>query len=730
MHGAVFATRGGGTPSHGSRGIGIAAVFIEKGGGAYWTVVQYLRNVALRRGSARKANALNVKLQNCRRFRDDIERPGQRWRALAPMLGYRRNCRSARVNMTARHRLLTRDLRCAFTALFSILIVTVLCGDKSAAADDHRRRIFFLESLAPTQFAAIRTIDGFTQRLKEKTGEAFDIFVDYMELERFPGQAHVDSTAQYLSQKYREAPPDVLIPLGRAAIPFMVKYRDVIAPGVPVIMADVPARAVTDGASLTDTVWVATEYNFAKTLDLAGRLQPQARNVVLVAGASPYDRLWVDEARHALEPYADKYDIRYLVGLRYDAMLQEVSGLSPDTIVMMSFVFVDGDGRSRTPRDVAAAVAKASAAPVYSPVSPFFGQGIVGGYMDSFEAHGVAAADLAFDILSGKPVTQLSRQTQPLHRYEVDARQLARWRLAAATLPADTLVSFNEPTIWQEHRVLLLATAAVFALQTSLLGVLLIQRRRRKQAEAETAEQRREVAHVMRVAVLGELSGAIAHEINQPLTAILSNAQAALHLLAQESPDLDEIREAINDIVHEDNRAGDVIGRLGNLLKKGERKSDQVDLNELVGSTLLLLNSELIGRRIEVQTDLASGLPAALGDPVQLQQVLLNLFMNAMDAMASTADTQRRVKVSTRTTAAGAIEVRIRDRGPGIKPDSQAQLFKPFYTSKEHGLGLGLTICSTIAQAHGGTLGLANHPDRGAVAVLSLPASKLLLAAK
>src|SRR6516164_521796 len=170
------------------------------------------------------------------------------------------------------------------------------------------------------------------------------------------------------------------------------------------IIADVPARAVADGKALADTVWVATEYNFAKTLELARRLQPEARNLVFIAGASEYDRLWLNDARDELRPYLNGYMTKYLAGLRYDEMLREVSKLSPDTIVLMSLVFVDGDGLPQTPPDVAAAVANAAAAPVYSPLSSFFGRGIVGGYMDSFEAHGVAAADLAYEILSGKPI--------------------------------------------------------------------------------------------------------------------------------------------------------------------------------------------------------------------------------------------------------------------------------------------------------------------------------------
>lgn len=252
----------------------------------------------------------------------------------------------------------------------------------------------------------------------------------------------------------------------------------------------------------------------------------------------------------------------------------------------------------------------------------------------------------------------------------------------------------------------------------------------RKAAEQEADRQRAELAHLTRVSMLGQLCGAIAHELNQPLTAILANAQAAQDLLRKDNPDRAELDGALADIVSEDRRAGEVIRRLVGLLRKKEGRAEPVDLNDVVGSTLKLLNSELVARRIAVRTSLHGDLPNVLVDPVQIQQVLINLILNAIDAVGSLPAARRAIAVSTSLRRTGAVEVAVQDSGEGLSPEHAARASDPFFTTKPHGLGLGLSICSTIVGRHGGSLTLANGEGGGARASFVLPAHEIAVAAQ
>jgi two-component system sensor kinase FixL len=245
----------------------------------------------------------------------------------------------------------------------------------------------------------------------------------------------------------------------------------------------------------------------------------------------------------------------------------------------------------------------------------------------------------------------------------------------------------------------------------------------RRRIEAEAALQRNELAHLSRVAMLGELSGSLAHELNQPLAAILSNAQAAQRILGSGVADMDEIREILKDIVQDDRRAGEVIKRLRALFRKEELRYRPLEVNDVVLDVLKLLRSDLLNRDVAVRTELAAGLPQVDGDPVQLQQVLLNLVINGCDAMEGTPG-ERRLTLRTAAAAGGEVEVSVADRGWGIPPADLQRIFDPFVSTKSEGMGLGLAVCRTIVDAHAGRLWAANNTDRGASFYFTLPAKR------
>jgi len=247
---------------------------------------------------------------------------------------------------------------------------------------------------------------------------------------------------------------------------------------------------------------------------------------------------------------------------------------------------------------------------------------------------------------------------------------------------------------------------------------------RRKQAEQQVQQQRGELAHISRVAMLGELSGSLAHELNQPLTAILSNAQAAQRFLAREPADLNELREILKDIVAEDKRAGEVIQRLRQLYKKGEVQRQRLDVNEVVSEVVKLVQGELVNKAVALHTELAPALPPVSGDRVQLQQVLLNLIVNACHAMADVAAADRKLVLRTGFSAGEGVRVTVSDRGCGIPADNLERVFESFFTTRPEGMGFGLAVCRTIIGAHHGKLWAENNADRGASFHFTLPAEQ------
>jgi signal transduction histidine kinase len=612
----------------------------------------------------------------------------------------------------------------ALTCLAFLILATI------HAHGAEPRRVLLLHAFGHPYSPWSDEAGAFRAELIKRSPEQIELYEASLDTGRVRDVQAEEPFVSYIHALLSEQKPDLLVPAGAPAADFVQRHRTSLYPEVPMLVMGADVRRVPHSSLSENDTAVLVSLDLPAFLGNILRLRPQTTSVAVVVGNSPVERYWTAELRHDFEPFAGRVGITWLNDLTFNEMLSRAATMPPNSAILWFLLSEDAAGVTYAQDRALEKMREVSSVPIFGIGDYELGRGIVGGPLIQSQSLGQAAAEVALRILKGAKPGDINPSPVVFGAPMYDWRELRRWGIAESRLPPGSIVQFREPTVWEQYRWQIMLAGAIMLAQTLLIAYVLFQNRRRRAAEADAAKQRQEATHLMRVSVMGELSGAIAHEINQPLTAILSNAQAALHLLAQKSPNLADVRDAISDIIHDNNRAGDVIVRLRNLLKKGEHKPEPIDLNELIQSTIALLHSELIARRTEVQTDLASSLPAAWGDSVQLQQVLLNLLMNAMDAMSLTPAAMRRVTIATRAPKPGTLEVSIRDQGPGIGPNGQDKLFEPFYTSKDNGLGLGLAICSTIAQAHDGKLMLANHQGGGAVAVFSLPAQQLLIAAK
>jgi len=260
--------------------------------------------------------------------------------------------------------------------------------------------------------------------------------------------------------------------------------------------------------------------------------------------------------------------------------------------------------------------------------------------------------------------------------------------------------------------------------------VLDLTERKRAEAEAHESERRyrevqMELAHSNRAATMGQLTASIAHEVQQPIAAAAVDASAALRWLSANPPNLEEVRQSLDRIVNETMRAGGIVGRIRDLIRKAPPRKDRVDINEAVREVIELTRGEAAKNGVSVLTVFGDGLPLVLGDRVQLQQVMLNLIVNAVEAMSATSVGPRELLINTAADSSNGVSIRVQDSGPGLPAAEVKRVFDPFYTTKAHGLGMGLSICQSIIEAHGGRLWASANAPRGAIFQLVLPRGQL-----
>jgi signal transduction histidine kinase len=740
----------------------------------------------------------------------------------------------------------TRCKRCV-ASISVASIAFCLVAVSPALLAENARNILVLYSQGRLLPANIEVDRGLAEAFAAHPELPVERSAEFLETDRFRGEAYDRTLVSYLRGKFATRVPDVIIAGGEEALGFALRYRQQLFPQVPIVHVAVASTYLRKAPQLPpDVIGTPLDYDFVGTVERALRMWPEARHLFGVTGASAWDRDWEALLRSKSSILAGGLTFEILAGLPVDELQQRLRSLPANSIVFTPGFFRDGTGRLFTPREAARLIADASAAPVYGPFSTFMGTGIVGGNMASYSAVGRVAGDTAIQLLAGTAPALLKVPAATPTPLQVDWRQVRRWGIAPESVPADAIVHFREPTLWETYRSWVIVAGAIMLLQGGLIAGLMFERRRRrrmatalaeseqrmnlaaraanlamwtmdagdgtvhaaeptsnrpgagpdgladfrltlarihaqdrdnversihealttgaeldvefrvaepdgqlrwqaargrvdrehghrllgvamditarKQSEIEAEEDHARLRHLTRVALLGQLSASIAHQLNQPLTSILGNAEAAQQMLLCEPVDLPELREICNDIVAEDNRAAAVIRRLGALFKQGEPSFATLDVNELVRDTFDLMRSSLLTRHVALVMRLAPDLPPVAGDRVQLQQLLINLIMNAADAMGEVAEHERVLTVGTNGHG-DAVHLWVADCGPGIAADAIERIFEPFWSTKGDGMGIGLAVCRSIALAHHGSLVATNAPAGGAEFRLVLPTS-------
>lgn len=587
----------------------------------------------------------------------------------------------------------------------------------SVPADDHVPRVLILypydERIAATTAAG----EALRSRLLEATDGKIDLFSEFLDLSRFPEADHVARMARYLGEKYAPRRPDVVVALGKESASFISANRGAIAPAAKIVVAGFGSSTAEKIDLPDDVIGAFTTFDILKTAEMARSLQPNARHLYIIGGSSDFDRGWLATARADLGAFSTSYDTTYLEDLTIEEFVERASHVPSDSIILALTIFKDRAGRNFIPREAIGQIAATASAPVYGPYQTYIDYGVVGGNTVTFDTLGRTVGSLVIDAIAGQQVADVNAPQTHI----VDARQLRRWGLAGKDLPPGTIEMYKEKGFWEEHWLAATAMLAVLSLQAGVISILLVERSRRREAERRSRLHLLEAVHLNQSATAGALSSSIAHELNQPLSAIRNNAEAASELLRSDTPDLQLIQQILQDIQEDDQRAGDIICRMRGLLKKrSEIDWQEFDLNDVMSSAIHIIHGEAERRGISLNTNQPTTELRVRADKVHVQQVVLNLATNAMDAMTD-ANSARRILRFETGLAKERAELCVVDTGNGIPEERLSSIFEPFFTTKKAGTGLGLSIARAIVETYGGTISAYNRPEGGAIFRMVLP---------
>jgi signal transduction histidine kinase len=550
-------------------------------------------------------------------------------------------------------------------------------------------------------------------------------YAENLDLSRFQNPDHSRVLESYLLGKYRDVGIDVIVALGTRALDFATTLRR-MGPwsDIPVVFAAVPAQALKRLEFSPRVTGKTVHLSFANAIVAAQALVPGLKRVALVGDpieSQAFRFHFADE----LTAVRSSIEMLDLTGLSVRELKSRLASLPRDTAIVYTTINVDGDKRVFAPGEALSEIAKTANRPIVVDVENHVGRGATGGFVLVPSLVGQQAGTLTARILGGENPSAIAVRMADAIRPVFDWHQLQRWGVDERNLPPGSEVRFRELSMWEQHRWRVIVIVAVLMMQTLLIFGLLYEDRRRRLVEVSNQTLSAKLGHVNRVATAGELSASIAHEVRQPLATIVSSGSAGLNWLNARTPDLEEVRINLQTIVSAGHRADGVLKSVRAMFRHDAPPQVWLNINDLIREVLALTARKIEADQITLRTALAdTPMPLVRGDPIQLQQVLLNLIMNAVDAMILDSTKGNELLV-TSNVENGSVLVTVADTGIGIAPDKIGTIFDAFVTTKFGGMGLGLSICKSIVESHGGRISAAPAAGRGSAFTVALPLAEV-----
>jgi signal transduction histidine kinase len=543
-------------------------------------------------------------------------------------------------------------------------------------------------------------------------------YSEHLDANRFFGPDYENALVQFLKAKYRDRPIDVVTVFGVSALDFMVRRRDEIWPSVPVIFAAIDEATVASLTLPKNVTGVTMQLTLQDMVKVARMVVPYLKAVAMVG--DPLERqTFYRHFKDEIPAVAAQYEIVDLMDLPLAELKTRLGSLPDTTAVIYTGIYYTTEGVSYVPAELTSQIAEWANRPVVINVSSYLNKGAVGGYIVQANPIGQQAGRLAVRILGGENASDIPVVKVPSQLiFEWPALQ--RWKISESALPPGSEIQFRVPSVWDQYRPQILAILAALFLQAALIFWLIYEHRRRHRAEVQARNSIAELTHVNRVATAGELSAAIAHEVKQPLSAMVTMANAGLRWLSREKPEIGKAQDLLNKIAAAGHQASDIVTNIRALFGKETQEKVATDVNKLIRAVFALVYMDLRKHSIEVQVNLSEQVPQLIGNQVQLQQVILNLVMNAIESMASAAE-PRVLSLKSEVTEHNSILVSITDTGSGISVTNLGRIFKPMFTTKARGMGMGLSICKSIIESHNGRIWVSANAPRGSVFHFELP---------